>query len=104
MDGELRRSLKNSLPRNNTFKKLTDKIVAGVGGQLALEGRDSIGIRLGAIAGETPVAVEAGKRGIPSGGLFEKFRGFGKLRVFGAHDADVVVGAGEDFGNEGAVL
>src|ERR1700687_542897 len=58
-------------------KKLADNIVVGMSGQLAFERRQGIGIQLGAIAGQAPVAVEAGEIRLPVSRLFEKL---GRLR------------------------
>src|SRR5579859_4431821 len=79
-------------------------MVIGMSRQLPLQGRDSFGIKFSAIAGKTPVAIEAGKGGPPSGSLFEEFGGFNKLRGFREHDAEVVVGSREDLGDERAIL
>src|SRR6266852_1819564 len=72
--------------------------------QLPLQRRNSLGIKLGAISGKTRVAVETGKGGIPSASLFEELRGIREIRSFGAHDAEIVVRAGENFRSEGAVF
>ena len=58
-----------------------------MGGELAVEGRDRVGIHFGAIGGEAPIAIEAGERRVPGVSLLEEFGGFGELRGFGAHDA-----------------
>src|ERR1700674_407977 len=89
--GGLRKVFRHEIAHS---EQLTDKMVIGMNRQLALQGRNSFGIKLGAIAGETPVAVETGKGGIPGGSLFEEFGGIGVLRVFRPHDAEVVVRAG----------
>src|ERR1700687_2239346 len=67
-------------------EELTDKLVIGMSRQLPLQRRNSFGVKLGAIAGETPIAIEAGKGRFPGSSLFEKFGGFGKCRVFRTHD------------------
>src|SRR5580704_1531862 len=79
-------------------------MVIGMSPEMPLQGSDSFGIKFSAIAGKTPVAIEAGKGGPPGGRLFEEFGGFGKLRIFRAHDAEVVVRTGEDLGDERAIL
>src|SRR5580704_437118 len=85
-------------------EKLTDKMIIGISRQLPLQGRNSFGIKLGAIGGKTPVAVEAGKGGIPSASLFKEFGGIREIRSLGAHDAEIVVGAGQNLRSEGAVF
>src|SRR5882757_11523257 len=85
-------------------QKLTDKMIIGMSRQLPLQGRNSFGIKLSAIGGKTPVAVETRKGGIPSASLFEEFGGIREIRSLGAHDAQIVVGAGENFRSEGAVF
>jgi len=71
---------------------------------LPLQGRHSFGIMLGAIAGETPVAVEAGRAGFQVAACLKNSAASEKLRGFRAHDAEVVVRAGEDLGKERAIL
>src|SRR5258708_37774186 len=72
--------------------------------ELRLQGRNSFGIKLGAIGGKTPVTVETGKGGIPSASLFEEFGSIREIRSVGAHDAEIVVGAGENSRSEDAVF
>ncbi len=79
-------------------------MIIGMSRQLPLQGRDGFGITFSAIAGKTPVAIDAGKGASPGGSLFEKLGGFGKPRVFRSHDAEVVVRPGEDLGDERAIL
>src|ERR1700686_2321981 len=85
-------------------EKLADKLVIGMSRQLPFQGKDGFGIKLSAISGEAPIAVEAWEGGFPGGSLLEEFGGFGKLRVFRAHDPEVIVRAGEDLGDERAIL
>src|ERR1700722_15882509 len=85
-------------------EKLTDLMIIRISRQLPLQGRNSFGIKLGAISGKTPVAVETGKVGIPSARLFEELGGIRKIRSLGAHGAEIVLGAGQNFRREGAVF
>ncbi len=81
-------------------QKLADESVVGMRSELALERQNSLGVELGTEAGESPVAVQAGKIGLPRRSLPEKLGSFGKSRVFGPHHAQVVIGAAKDFSDK----
>ncbi len=76
---------------------MTDDGVVEVGSEVAFERRDGVRIHFGAIGSKTPIAIEAGEGGIPLVGLLEEFGGLGEVRGFGAHHAQIIVGAGENF-------
>src|SRR5467141_2181437 len=85
-------------------EKLANEGIVGSRGEPALQRRYGLGIKLGAIAGKTPIAVEAGEPGLPRGSLLEVSRGIREIGSFGAHDAKIIIGAGEDFRRERAVF
>ena len=85
-------------------QKLANEIVTGGGSELSLQRRDGVGIKLDAIGSEAPIAVESGKIWLPGRGLLEVFGSLFKFGSLGAHDAQVVVGAGENFGDKRAIL
>src|SRR6266567_1996515 len=85
-------------------EQLADEVVIGGSGKVSLERRNRLGIKLRAVTGQAPVTVKARELGLPRGSLPEITRGINEIGSFGAHHAKVVVGAGENFGDEGAVV
>src|SRR5437762_901405 len=85
-------------------EQLANEGIIGSGGKPTFQGQNSVGIKLGTVGGKTPVAVEPGKIGLPGRGLLEEFRSFREVGCFGPHDAQIVVGTGQNLSSKRAIL
>src|SRR5260370_4389235 len=85
-------------------EKLADEAVIGGSGKLTLERRNRLGINLRTVTSQAPVTVKARGLSLPPGSLLAITQSINEIGSFGAHHAKVLVGAGENFGHECAVV
>src|SRR5260370_1218833 len=85
-------------------QQLAYEDIIGSASELTFQRRNSVGIKFGTIAGQSPVPVESWKVALPCRSLLKVFRGLIELGSLGAHDAEIIVGAGENLRCERAIF